>query len=161
MSTIQTAYAGSAEFVITLASLGNGATRQSTVIDNTTNKYMDYQVGGKITAGTNSAGYTIEVLVFAPYNDTTYPGPLGASDATIAFNTRDEMFESCVLISTLTMDGTVNKVHYLHPISVAQAFGGWLPPKFGIVVNNLSNNTLNATGSNHVLSYKPIYSTIV
>lgn len=164
MSDLKIKYGGSAAFTITLASLANSAApstagRQSTVIDNTGNLYLDAHVGGKITAGSNTAGSFIEVFAFAAIEDAgpTYPDALGAADGAVTFTNRDILLASMVLLDKLLVDGTANRAFWMKPASVAAAFGGWLPFKWGICVINGSGGTLNATGGNHALYYKPVY----
>ena len=44
--------------------------------------------------------------------------------------------------------------------SVAQFFGGVLPPKWGFVIENKTNIALSATEGDHAKEYKGVYSTV-
>jgi hypothetical protein len=165
MASIKLAYGASAALTITLASLGNSTTagRQSDVVDNTSNLYVDALVGGKITTGsTPTVGTIIEVWAFAPVESGTpiYPDVLGASDAAVTFTSRDILVSSMALLSAMVVSATSDRAYWMKPTSVAAAFGGVLPFKWGIVVINSTAVALNATGGNHTLYYKPVYATV-
>ena len=155
-------YGASVQLTITLASLANSATsvagRQSTVVDNTSDLFLDALVGGQITTGTSpTSGGIIEVWAFAAENDTpTYPDGLGATDAAIAFTSRDIAVASQALVTSLVVDTTSNQTYWFKATSIAALFGGVLPRKWGVVVINSSGVALNATAGNHALFYTPL-----
>jgi hypothetical protein len=45
-------------------------------------------------------------------------------------------------------------------MSVAAAFGGILPAKWGVIIENQSGTTLSATGGDHVVQYQGVYATV-
>ena len=157
MTTASPSYGTTTALTITLASLATDASlvagRQSTVIDNGTDDAIDALVGGKITTGTTpTASKQIEVWLFGSYDDAEYSGGAGATDA--AF-TPDEK----TLLRLLTIIPTVNtsdKAYRFGPFSVAQAFGGVMPEKWGVYVVHNTGVNLNATGSNQEVVYTPV-----
>lgn len=165
-ANINIAYGSSSALTITLASLATSSTllagRQSTVVDNTSNLYLDYLIGGIITVGTTPTTLTkIEMHVFAAVNDTpTYPDSLGASDA--AYTATNAEVKRCGLKLMKVSDvvSTTSNVGYWFPASsVAAMHGGVCPHKFGVAVFHNTGVNLNATGGNHVISAKPAYAT--
>jgi hypothetical protein len=131
---------------ITLASLANGSARQSTEIDNTTNLYADYLVSVKAKTGASGTSTTgsIEVYAFGNVNDVRDDGA-GATDAAITVvNAR--------LIGIIGV--AANATTYTKTFSVAQAFGGVMPAKFGIIVKNASGGALDGTAGNHAVTYQ-------
>lgn len=166
-ANIKLAYASSAAFTITLASLASSSTfvagRQSTTIDNTSNLYLDYLVGGKVTTGTSpTATKEVRAYLFGSVDDTpTYPDTLGATDANVTITSTDVLAAALALFAASGTDSTSNRTYWLHPKGVAQFFAGLVPKKFGLFAVHNTGVALNATGSNHALSYTGVYSTSI
>lgn len=164
MADIKTAYASSADLTITLASLatssGLTAGRQSTVVDNTTNLYVDYLVGGKITTGTTPTAGTIEVWAFGSFDDTpVYPDALGATDAAYTATSADIKRAALRLLASIPNDTTSNRAYSFGPVSIAAAFGGSVPKKWGVAVLHSTVAALNSTAGNHKISQTGVYLT--
>ena len=150
MTTLAMNYASAATVTITLTSLANGSYRQSAVVDNTTNKYVDALIGGSIQVGTSPTnGNTISVFVYGTFDGTLYTGGASGSDAAYT-NAEEVLFR---LVSVIPVTSTSNKDWIFGPVSVAQAFGGVLPSKWGVVVLNSTGATLNATGTNNTIKF--------
>lgn len=162
---IKVAYASSADYTITLASLATSSTlvagRQSTVISNTTNLYLDYLVGGKITTGSATlTAATIEAYFFGSFNDTpTYPDALGASDAAWTATSADIKRAGLKQFASIPNDTNANRTYPIAAVSLAAAYGGLIPKNHGVAVTHASGQNLNATGSNQQLSYTGAYLT--
>jgi hypothetical protein len=144
MSTIKTAYGGSyTAITITLTSLTNNSQRQSTAVDNTSNLYLDALVFLQIKSAASgpAAGNSVNVYAYgsvdggATYGDTV-TGTDGSVTLTIPPNLR--------LIGVMNMVAT-STTYQAGPFSVAAAFGGVLPAKWGIVVENKSAGTFDGT----------------
>lgn len=156
----------SSALTITLASLASDSSllagRQSTVIDNSSNQYLDYLVSGKITAGTSpTAAKSIEVWAFATADDApVYPDQFGASDAGVTPTSRDILANACALVASIPTDSTSNRTYWFRPTSIAALFGGVLPKKFGLFVVHNTGVNLNSTGSNHAIYSSPRYATV-
>lgn len=142
-------------FTVTMASLANNSARQSTEIDNSSNLFHDALVFLKVktgASGTTSTG-TVNVYAYATVdNGTTRTENAGASDAAITLTAPPNA----------RLIGIVNAVansttYYGGPFSVATAFGGVLPEKWGIVVENKTGGTLDSTEGNHAKLWQGVY----
>lgn len=135
--------------VTNLNSLASSTTTgwQSAAVDNTTNVYEDAHVQ-VIVDMANTAPANDKCLYVLAYSalETTYTSPASGSEGTvtltnitntgqnirqlgvIAYTTQDEVIESSVM-------------------SVASAFGGILPAKWGIIIVNYSGAAIAASGN--------------
>jgi hypothetical protein len=137
-----------------IASLANGSMQQSNVIDNTTNLFLDALVTVKSktnAAGVSSTG-TLNVYVYGTTDGgTTYTD--GASGSDGAFTPTSPT--NLRLIGVL--NANTNGASFIGgPFSVAAAFGGVLPAKWGIVIENKEGAALDSTAGNHVIQYQGI-----
>lgn len=139
---------------ITLASLANNAVRQSTVIDNSTNLYLDALVQFKIKTGASgvaSTGY-VNIYAFATVDGgTTYTENAGATDAAITLTVPP----NAVLIGRINCVANAT-TYYSSPMSVAAAFGGVLPEKWGVFVEDKTGGAFDGTPSNHAAKYQGV-----
>lgn len=159
MSDIKQEFGASTTFNLTLASLASSATvgRESDVIDNTSNKYLDIIVQLTIKMGSTAAANDKTVYVYAAgsedgthYNDNV----AAAGDAAITLRVPTNL----KLIGTIQMP-TASLTYCSGPMSVAQAFGV-MPRKIVIVVVNFSGSALDSTEGNHIKSYTGVYATV-
>lgn len=140
---------------ITLASLGNNAARESTVIDWTSDLSPDALIMLKIKSGassTTSNGYANIYAYGTVDNGTTYSDNVTGTDAAITL----------VVPPNLRLIGQINIVanattYKSAVFSVAAAFGGVMPAKWGIVVENKCGGAFDATGGNHAALYQAVY----
>lgn len=160
----------STDLTITLASLGTGTQgiftsgRESTAIDNTSNLDVDALIAGKITTGTSpTASRSINIYVYANVSSSsgtpTYPSVgtgLSGSDAAASFNSTNVLNASTVLAKSILIDSTSDRSYSFGPVSVASLFGGVLPKFWGVYVGHDTGVALNATGSNHKISYERV-----
>jgi hypothetical protein len=158
MATATINYAAAASVTITVTSLGDAGFRESTVVDNTTNKYVDALVGGKIQIGAPSADGQILIYAYGTYDGTEYTAGLTGSDGTVTWgttgNTGLDGASNLPYLGGILVDATDdNDDARWGPFSVASAFGGVLPSKWGIVVKNSTGATLHATGTNNECQY--------
>ena len=130
------------------------AGRQSTVADNTSDLAIDSLVGGKITTGTSpTTGKQIEVWAFGTYDGTTYSAGAGATDANFSPTGEKTMMKLLTIIPT---DATSNHTYEWGPFSVAAAFGGTMPLKWGIFIVHNTGVALNSTAGNHEVKYTAV-----
>lgn len=160
MATMTINYASPATITISPASLATSsdwtAGRESDAVDNTTNKYVDALVSGKVTVGTTPTINTfINIYVYAQHDDTpTYQDVFDGTDSAETVTSSGVLNGVVRLLGTLTVSATTSdRTYYLAPTSVAQLFGGILPKRWGLFVSHNSGVNLNATGSNHEFKY--------
>jgi hypothetical protein len=112
---------GTAVTVTGLSTLANATLSAAGLVDNTTNKYIDYLVEVVCTVGTMSGNKQFRVFVQSSVDGTNF------GDTTLA-----NLVE---LIPPVQC--TTNATAYRGQAgSVAAAFGGFVPPKFNIYVYN-------------------------
>lgn len=144
---------------LTIASLANNGQRESTVIDNTTNLFLDALVQLKIkspAASTSSTGY-VNVYAYGTSDDgTNYGDGATGTDAAITLTSPPNL--RLIGVINIVANATTYKSN---PMSVAAAFGGILPAKWGIVIENKTGGTLDATGGNHAAFYQGVLAQVV
>lgn len=127
----------------TITSLTNTSARQSTAVDNTTNLFIDALVALTIktnASGTSATGH-VDVYAYATVDGgSTYTDGATGSDGSFTPTSP----------TNLRLIGSINCVanaatYQGGPFSVAAAFGGVLPAKWGIVVINNTSATLDAS----------------
>ena len=159
MSNVNTAYGANGQLItVTLASLVNAGARASTVVDNSSNLFLDALVQLKIKSGASGVLTTGFVNVYAygtTDGGTSYPEGATGTDVgvtlTIPPNVR--------LIGSLNV--VANATSYIsEPMSVAAAFGGILPQKWGIIIENQTGASLDGTEGNHLKEYQGVYATV-
>lgn len=161
MATATINYTAAASITLTVTSLADGGYRESTAVDNSSNKYVDALVGGKIQIGAPSADGTIAIYAYGSYDGTEYSAGLTGSDGTVTWGTTGSTgldgYLNLPLLGVISVDATDdNDDARWGPFSVAQAFGGILPTKWGVVVKNSTGATLHATGTNNECQYMGI-----
>ena len=146
MATLQSKYGTEKQSItITLTSFTTNTFNSSTAVDNTTNLFLDVLVQLQVksaAAATSSTGY-VNVYAYGTVDaaDNLYPDGLSGTAATGVTLTSPPNLR---LIGTINV--VANSTTYVsEPFSVAAAFGGVLPEKWGIVVENQSGATLDAT----------------
>lgn len=143
---------------ITAASLATGSARESTAIDNTSNKFLDAMVylALKLQAGSPASNKRINVYFYASEDGTNYSDNATGSDAALTMRNPTNLFGPFVIN---TPDSGALTYKAVIP-SVASYFGGVLPPKWGIVVQNQTNIALDSTEGNHTKEYRGLYETV-
>lgn len=162
MATQNIAYAADATVTISLASIATSATfvagAESTVISNASNKYVDALVYGKITVGTTPTINTIiYIYAFSVIDQTpTYPDVFDGTDSTETLTSVGVGSGFLRLCAVLNVDATTSNIAYPFAFSLAEKFGGVMPPQWGLFVTHNTGVNLNATGGNHVIKYAGI-----
>ena len=127
----------------TITSLATNTMRQSTAVDNTTNLFLDVLVQAKVktgASGTTANGY-IAVYVYGTAD--------GGTDYTDGATGTDGSF-SATNPQNIKLIGIVNAIanattYVGGPFSVAAAFGGVLPDHWGVIIENQTGGTLDAS----------------
>lgn len=132
-------------FTCTITSLATAGLRGSTAIDNSSNVFVDALAMVKVktnAAGTSATGY-VDVYAYATADGgTTYSGGFAGTDGAYSG-------QVSALVKLGRIAAVANATTYIGgPWSVASAFGGSLPEKWGIVVDNESAATLDASVGN-------------
>ena len=164
MAERKLAYAANAAITITLTSLAAAAYRESTAISNTTNLYLDVFVGGVTQIGAVTADGQIEIYAYGSWDGTSYTAGLTGADANITWGTTGgvDSYNDLVPLGTASTDTTDdNDDVEWGPFSIAAAFGGKMPPSWGIVIKNGTGVAFHATGTNNLVRYRGITETIV
>lgn len=165
MSDVKAEYGSSAAVTITLASLASSATltagRESTAVDNTTNKFSDYWVTGKVTTGTSpTTGKTIEIWAYGSENDShDYPDVFDGTDSAETATSAEVKGSSLKLAHVIGTNATSDET-YPFSFTVRRLFGDVTPKKFGFFVTHDTGVALNSTGSNHRIEVTGIYETV-
>jgi hypothetical protein len=150
MADIKTKYASAASITISLATLADSAKRQSDVVDNSSNLYLDAQIQLKVkTGGTVSGDKAVYVYAYGTTDSSGLGYSGGASGNDSAFSGTLANTKLIGVIST-PASGTAYESDIM---SVAAGFGGLLPGKWGIIVENKSGSAFDGTESNHVKKY--------
>lgn len=166
MSTVKPLYASEATITISPASLASDtnllAGRASTVVDNSTNKYADALVSGKVRVGTTpTVSRTIEVWAYAQFNDTpTYPDSITGSDAAKTMTSANVKSSALRLLWATTVDATSDRDYFMPPTSVADRFG-FMPKRWGLFIVHDTVAALHATGGNHEFKFIGVNNEIV
>lgn len=160
MADIKEAFGTSTAITITLASLASSTTagRESTAIDNSSNKYLDalLYVAFKLQTGTPGSENAIYIYGYASEDGTNYTDNATGSDAALTFRSPTNL--PLIGVISVPASGT-GALTWKGVFSVAKAFGGILPRKWGIVVKNSTNLTGDTTAGNHAATYTGIYYT--
>jgi len=135
--------ASAAAITITLNALADDGARASTAIDNTANLFLDVLVQLLIDVNGVPAGDE-NVLVYAygsADNGTTYSG--GATGADAAYGgVAGQLITNAKLLGVVAVDADA-EVFESDVFSIASAFGGVVPAKWGIIVVNQTGQALD------------------
>jgi hypothetical protein len=163
MADIKTAYGSIQTMTVTnLHSLANSATAgwQSAVVDNTSNLYLDALVQVVLDFANTAPANARQAYVFAYAGSEsgTYSNPASGSEGTITLVDVTTTPQNLRLLGAIPYT-TTDEVAESSPMSVASAFGGVLPPYWGVVIINYSGAALAASGN--TVKWRPVYSTAI
>jgi hypothetical protein len=154
MASIKEAFGTSAAIACSIASLVTANGRESTALDNTSNLYLDALVYLAIKSGASVAGdKCCYIYAYGSEDGTNYAGGCTGSDA--AYTPASPTPLRLVFVMPMPAATTT----YKGVFSIAQAFGGVLPRKWGIVIVNSTGANLDSTEGNHAKSYTGVYAT--
>jgi hypothetical protein len=133
MGTVRSFYANNQTITITLASLADQGTAVSSVIDNSTNKFItaDFQLKFRTGSPTNSLGAVGMFIIRSADGGTTFDDAPTNAEAIGNF--------------AAATDNTT------FIVSTDSSLSGQLPDFFKIAIKNMSGAAFDATGSNFSL----------
>ncbi len=152
MADIKQKYGTSGQaLTITLASLTNTSLRQSAYVDNATTLFFNAIVTASITlnsSGVSSTGI-INIYAYASSDGgTLYTSGASGSDAAYTA-------EKLNLVLVASLDANTNSEVVSTTFDIASAFGGVMPERWGVVVENATGAALGASG--HSVKYQGVY----
>src|SRR5581483_10252067 len=147
MATIKELFGTSNQAITcTITSLANNGQRQSTAVDNSTNLYLDALAVVKVktnAAGTSASGVVNVYAYGTADGGTNYGDGVTGTDGSVTLTNPPNLR----LIGSI--NAVANATTYVSvPMSVAAVFGGTLPEKWGIVVENKTGGALDASVGN-------------
>jgi len=152
-------YSSARTVTITLASLASSTSltsgRESTFIQSSAINAIDYQIGGIITASSTgaTASRQIEVWSYGSWDGTNYSAGATGSDAAFSPTNTKTLLKLITIIPTVA---TASQAYNWGPFSIAQVYGGTVPPEWGVAVFHNMGANLSATSGNHSVLYTPI-----
>jgi len=150
MADIKSKYGASNQAItITLNGLVDDAIRASSFVDNSANLFLDALVQLKINTGNVGAPAGDKNCIVYAYGSadggTTYSG--GATGADAAYGgVAGQLISNCPILGFVNVDAQ-NETFESDVFSVASAFGGVLPQKWGIIVLNQIGQALGASSA--------------
>lgn len=130
-------------------------------MDNTSNKYLDYLLAGKVTTGgTATDGTRIQICVVAILDDSTWPDVFDGTASAETVTSVNIKNMICRVASDITISSVTAQAYPFGPVSVAALFGGSLPKKFVVFVTHNTGGNLDSTAGNHAVYVTPVYATI-
>lgn len=152
MADIKQKYGTNGQTVtVTLTSLASSSMRQSTYVDNATNLFFNALVTASITLGSSGVSSTgvINIYAYASVDGgSLYSSGATGSDA--AYST-----EKLNLVLVASLDSNANSEVVSTTFDIASGFGGVMPERWGLVVENATGAALAASG--HSIKYQGVY----
>lgn len=164
MATQTINYSSNTTITISLASLATSSTflagQESSQVDNTSNKYDDSLVQGKVTVGTTPTVNTfINVYVWGADTSlaTTAIDVLDGTDSAETLTNTGILRNALRLAYPISVLANTSNITYnVAPFSVARLFDGIMPKFWGLFVAHNTGVNLNSTAGNHAFSYNGI-----
>lgn len=159
MATLTINYASDEAITVTTwNSLAADGVATSSLLDNTTNKYVDILIGGTLdTVGTSgAAGETMDVYVLGNWDVDAGSNLTGgidtaltASDSTLTQDVELNLLNMYQIASVALESNapTTSQGYHWGPVAVAQVFGGILPQKFCLLLHNNTGAAMSASGN--------------
>lgn len=155
MADFKLGFGSSTAITCSLASKADSTARESTAVDNSSNLYVDalVSVAVKLQTGSPTGDKAIYVYVYASEDGTNYSDNATGSNADLTMRVPTNLR----LLGVINTPDSGGLTYRSAPMSVARAFDGVLPRKWGIVVENKTGVTFSATEGDHSKSYTGVY----
>ncbi len=162
MADVKTAYgtAGQA-LTITLTSLADAtsAGRESLVVSNATDKFLDVLITAKIktqNSGTIAAPSAAFVYSYGSVDAASeFPDTVTGADAAITLNSPTQL-----KLLGAVYAAAINTTYKGGPWSLAALYGGRMPERWGIVIVNDTGTALSAVGADHAVEWQGVFTTV-
>lgn len=156
MANITQTFGTSSSFTCTLTSLASGSSRECTALDVTgIANVLDIEIVvlAETAAGSIGTNPACSIYAVGSVDGSTFPDAITGSDAAYSGN-----LTNLTALRPLNMPASATQ-YATNPISLAQAFGGSLPAKVSVVVQNQSGLALSSTAAQNKILYRVIYAT--
>lgn len=157
MTTDNIAYAASTAITCTLASLASSSSagRGSAAVDNSANKFDDalVTVAVKTSSSAMANDKAVYAYVYGSEDGTVFDGSSAEAEGTDAAVTIDSPTN---LKGPVVISCPNSSVTYKKTFSIAQFFGGVMPKKWGLVIQNYTGQNLDASEGSHQKTYTGI-----
>lgn len=149
MATLKEQFAAAASITMSLASLASNSWWQSTFIDNSSNVYLDAFVQMKVKTAGTAAG-TVDFWLYASMDGgTSYSDNATGADGTFTPTATPNLVHLGT-VNTPAINTSYISAHF----SVASAFGGSVPQRWGLAAKNTNGGALDSTAGNFVIQYQ-------
>lgn len=162
MATATVNYSSNTAITMDLANLATSSTflagRESSQIDNTSNKFVDALVSGTVSVGTTPTANTVIGIYVYGAETSLATTPLDVLDGTDSAETLTNagILAALKLGASVAVPANTSDVQYIVlPFSVASLFGGVMPKFWGLFVShntavNLRNTAVNTNSFEYV-----------
>lgn len=162
MATSTVNYSANTAITMDLANLATSSTflagRESSQIDNTSNKFVDALVSGFVSVGTTPTANTVIGIYVYGADTSLATTALDVLDGTDSAETLTNagILAALKLGASVAVPAATSDVQYIVlPFSVAALFGGVMPKFWGLFVShntavNLRNNAVNTNSFEYV-----------
>jgi hypothetical protein len=164
-ANVKISYAASVALTITLDGLASSSTflvgQESTVVDNTTNLYVDGRLTARIRTGTTPTVDTeIRLYGYTALDDTpTYPDTITGTNGTRTLTNAYILDSGLISLGATAVSAASNITYPIRCLTVAEAFGVH-PKRLGVFAVHNTVAALHATGP-HVVTYIGAYITSI
>lgn len=141
---IVTEYGNTQRINITLDGLQNNVMRASESVDNSTNKYVEVFIGGRIMVSTGNANIlgTCDIYAYGSISGNLF------TDSASGIDIQHTSMNNLRLVDSVYV--TNSGSFHFGPTTLSQAFGGIIPPKWGVVVHNKWGGALNGSDGGQI-----------
>jgi hypothetical protein len=162
MANIKVEYGTTTQLTVTgVASLASSSSLlagyETSIIDNTSLKVIDFILDGAIKAGTTPTVGLIEVHVVGVQGDDTWPDVFDGTASAETITSAGIKQAICKQAVAIVNETTTDRIYPFGPVSIKSLFGDVLPRKAVAFLTHSTVAALNASG--HVMNITPVYYT--
>lgn len=157
MGQLQVVYGAFTTVAGSLAAMPSDATLVSgyamAQIDNSGGS-LDYLISGKTTTASAVDGRKIEVWLYSETDASAYSGNATGAAGILAPTSAEKT--NMRFLTSLVIDAAANHTYEWGPYSVSEAYGGFVPVRFGVWEVSNAGDPLNATDANSRVLYRTV-----